>query len=43
LGGLVSHCYLKGNGLIMTGEIDPSRGQGMATLPLEILKYPSWS
>ncbi len=41
LGGLVSHCYLKGNGLMMTGEIDPTYGQGMVTLPIEIMMYPS--
>jgi hypothetical protein len=37
LGGLVAHCWIKGNILIMTGEIDPSQGQGMATIPIEIL------
>ncbi len=41
LGGLVSHCYLKGNGLMMTGEIDPGQGQGMVTLPLDIMMLPS--
>lgn len=40
LGGLVSHCCLKGDGIIITGEID-GQGQGMATLPIEIMMYPS--
>lgn len=40
LGGLVSHCCLKGDGLIISGEID-GQGQGMATLPLEIMMFPS--
>lgn len=39
LGGLVSHCCVKGEGLIITGEID-GQGQGMATLPLEIMMFP---
>lgn len=41
LGGLVSHCWLEGDGLMMTGEIDPGEGQGMVTLPVRIMMYPS--
>lgn len=41
LGRLVSHCWLKGEGLIVTGEIDTTQGQGMLTLPVEIMMYPS--
>jgi hypothetical protein len=41
LGGLVSHCWIKGDSLIVTGELDPTQGQGMATIPLEIMMYPS--
>lgn len=41
LGGLVSHCWIKGDSLLMTGEIDPTQGQGMITIPLEIMMYPS--
>jgi hypothetical protein len=40
LGGIVSHCWLKGEGVFISGEIDPN-GQCMATLPLEILMFPS--
>lgn len=36
LGGLVTHCWIEGDGLIVPGDIDPN-GQGMATLPLNIL------
>lgn len=39
LGGLVSHCWLEGNGVIVTGELDP-QGQGMMTLPVRIMLYP---
>lgn len=41
LGGLVQYCWIKGDGLMMTGEIDPNQGQGMVTLPLEIMMNPS--
>lgn len=41
LGGLVSHCWIKGDTLLVTGEIDLTQGQGMATIPLEIKMYPS--
>lgn len=41
LGGLVSHCWIKGDSLLMTGEIDAVQGQGMATVPLEIMMLPS--
>jgi hypothetical protein len=40
LGGLVSHCWLEGDGLMMTGELDDVRGQGMQTLPVKIMLYP---
>lgn len=36
LGGLVTHCWIEGDGIIVTGEIDPS-GQGMATIPVNIV------
>lgn len=36
LGGLVSHCWLEGDGLMLTGETDPD-GQGMATMPVRIM------
>lgn len=39
LGGLVSHCWLEGDGIIITGEIDPA-GQGMMTMPVRIMFYP---
>lgn len=41
LGGLVSHCWIKGDSLLMTGEIDPTQGQGMVTIPVEIMMFPS--
>jgi hypothetical protein len=41
LGGIVSHCWIKGEGMIVTGELDATAGQGMATLPIEIVMYPS--
>lgn len=41
LGGLVSHCWIKGDALIMTGELDPVAGQGMMTIPVEIMLWPS--
>jgi hypothetical protein len=40
--GLVSHCVIKGETLIVTGEIDPDQGQGMIVIPLEIMLYPSY-
>ena len=40
LGGLVSHCWLEGNGMMMTGELDEVAGQGMQTLPVKIMMYP---
>jgi hypothetical protein len=39
LGGLVSHCWLDGDGVLIPGELDPN-GQGMATLPIRILMWP---
>jgi hypothetical protein len=36
LGGLVTHCWIEGDGVIVPGDIDPN-GQGMATLPVTIL------
>ena len=36
LGGLVTHCWIEGTGVIVPGDIDPN-GQGMATLPVSIL------
>lgn len=36
LGGLVTHCWLEGDGVVITGETDPD-GQGMATLPVRIM------
>lgn len=36
LGGLVTHCWIEGDGVIVPGDIDPT-GQGMATLPVNIL------
>lgn len=36
LGGLVTHCWVEGDGIIVTGEIDPS-GLGMATIPVNIV------
>lgn len=41
LGGLVSHCWLEGDGYMMTGEIDVERGQGMQTMPVKIMLYPT--
>lgn len=41
LDGLVSHCWIKGDSLLMTGEIDAVQGQGMVTVPLEIMMLPS--
>lgn len=40
LGGLVSHCWLEGDGMMMTGELDDLRGQGMQTMPVKIMLYP---
>lgn len=40
LGGLVSHCWLEGDGMMMTGELDDVRGQGMQTMPVKIMLYP---
>ena len=40
LGGLVSHCWLEGDAMMMTGELDDVRGQGMLTLPVKIMLYP---
>jgi hypothetical protein len=37
LGGLVSHCWIDGEGIIVTGELDTAGGQGMATLPVQIM------
>lgn len=39
LGGLVSHCWLQGQTVIIPGELDPD-GQGMATIPLRIMMWP---
>ena len=36
LGGLVSHCWLEGDGMWLTPDTDPN-GQGMATLPVKIM------
>jgi hypothetical protein len=36
LGGLVDHCFLDGEGVLISPDIDPN-GQGMATLPVQIL------
>ena len=36
LGGLVSHCWLQGDGHLVSPDIDPG-GQGMATLPIRIM------
>ena len=36
LGGLVSHCWIEGDSLWITGEIDP-QGQGMLTVPVKIM------
>ena len=36
LGGLVSHAWISGESLVVTGEID-DQGQGMATIPVEIM------
>jgi hypothetical protein len=36
LGGLVSHCWLEGDGHILSPDIDDN-GQGMATLPVRIM------
>jgi hypothetical protein len=36
LGGLVSHCWIEGDGILVSGDIDP-QGQGMATLPVKIM------
>lgn len=36
LGGLVSHCWIQGRGLLFTGDIDPY-GQGMAIIPVKIM------
>src|SRR5215831_5496603 len=41
LGGLVSHCWIEGESFIMTGEIDPVNAQGMLTVPVHIMMYPS--
>jgi hypothetical protein len=41
LGGLVSHCWLEGDGMMMTGELDDIRGQGMLTMPIKIMLYPT--
>lgn len=41
LGGLASHCWINGDALIMTGELDPQNGQGMMTIPIEIMIFPS--
>lgn len=36
LGGLVSHCWLEGDSMWITGDIDPT-GQGMLTMPVQIM------
>lgn len=36
LGGLVSHCWIEGDQILVTPDIDDN-GQGMATLPVHIL------
>jgi len=43
LGGLVSHVWLEGEGLMVTGELDETQGQGMQTLPVRILMWPRTS
>lgn len=40
LGNLVSHVWLEGAGMMMTGELDETDGQGMLTLPISILMWP---
>lgn len=37
LGGLVSHCWIEGEGHLLATELDPVNGQGMATLPIKIM------
>lgn len=41
LGGLVSHCWIEGEGLMMSGEIDQVNGQGMYQIPIRIMMNPS--
>lgn len=41
LGGLVSQVELIGDSMMMTGEIDDQQGQGMLTMPVKIMMYPS--
>jgi hypothetical protein len=36
LSGLVSHCWLEGDGMVLSPDIDEN-GQGMATLPIRIM------
>lgn len=36
LGGLVTHCWIEGEGVIIPGDIDPD-GQCMATIPVNIV------
>lgn len=36
LGGLVSHAWIEGESMWITGDIDPS-GQGMLTIPINIM------
>ena len=36
LGGLVSHCWIEGDGHWVVGDIDPN-GQGMVTIPVNIM------
>lgn len=40
LRGLVSHVWLEGDGMMMTGELDETQGQGMQTLPVRIMMLP---
>lgn len=41
LNGIVSHCWIQGESLIVTGELDAVGGQSMATIPLQIMMFPS--
>ncbi len=37
LGGLVSHCWIEGSSHWVTGDIDTVGGQGMLTIPVQIM------
>lgn len=41
LGGLVSHCWIEGDALMVTGEVDTGEGQGMLTIPVHIMLLPN--